>query len=63
VEDGICCDWSGCAQFEHQRASARFCVPHEGQRSGRSSDMTLLSFGRFGVSRSIGPERQGLYLR
>jgi hypothetical protein len=27
----------GCAQFEHQRASARFCVPHDGQRTGRSS--------------------------
>lgn len=27
----------GCAQFEHQRASARFAVPQDGQRTGRSS--------------------------
>lgn len=47
VVDGVAgavCEDKGCAQLEHHRASARFCVPHEGQRSGRSSDMTLLLF-------------------
>ena len=39
------CEVRGCAQLEHHRASARFCVPQDGQRSGRSSDMTLLLLG------------------
>jgi hypothetical protein len=60
-----CWGLRGCAQLEHQRASARFCVPQDGQRSGRSSDMTLLRFGRrFGlVLPRLGSYRGGLYQR
>lgn len=34
---------SGCAQFEHQRASARLPVPQDGQRRGRS-DWSVMAF-------------------
>ena len=32
---------NGCAQLEHQRASARLFVPHDGHLSGRSADSVM----------------------
>jgi hypothetical protein len=55
---------SGCAQFEHHRASARFAVPQDGHRTGRSEPvgadgLLVLSPASLIGCRTSGPKGSG----